>query len=62
MQPFPVLHFGQSSGPASSTSDTAVTPHDVVSCCGKLLFCSNLLELLTFSVKKSSIVGRQYLA
>jgi hypothetical protein len=48
MQPFPVFHFGLSSGPASSTAITAETPHGC-SCCGEFLVCSNLLELLTFS-------------
>ena len=48
MQPFPVFHFGQSSGPASSTAATAVTLH-VFSCCGEFLVCSYFLELLTFS-------------
>ena len=46
MQNFPVLHFGQSSGPASSTAATAVTPH--VSC-WEFLFCSNLLVWITSS-------------
>ena len=47
MQPFPVLHFGQSSGPASSTAATAVTPH--VTCSVEFLICSKLLVLLTSS-------------
>ncbi len=56
MQPFPVLHFGLSSGPASSTATTAVTPHGLI-CCGEFLVCSNLLELFSSGIVLIGLVG-----
>ena len=56
MQNFPVLHFGLSSGPASSTAAIAVTPHGST-CCGEFLVCSNLLELFSSGIVLIGSVG-----
>ena len=56
MQFFLVLHFGLSSGPASKTATTAVTPHEL-SCCGEFLVCSNLLDLFSSGIVLIGSVG-----
>ena len=56
MQPFPVLHFGLSSGPASNTDATAVTSHGCT-CGGEFLFCSNLLELFSSRIVVIGLMG-----